>query len=237
MVDSCFKIKKGLGGWALGHMRNVWQERRVVWEKTKQQLFPLFFTQTSQLATSSLPKNLWIILDSAIVPCPWKDDIEKSAFFPCRFFSLQFNKNVSTKMYMVCSVCTFTENFEHSKGFWKNRINFSIRRSKLRWVRNPLATLPHSPRPTQIQGMPVRYWRWCKPQNGNIHRTVSVSVVRKASKCFTDHPTLPVMGNIHEVPGGAAVPKRTNCKWNRSGLSLTSDFPLPLYTRGVRSQS
>ena len=82
----------------------------------------------------------------------------------------------------------------------------SIRMSRLLSARNLLATHPHPPRPIQIQGMPIGHLRSHRRrkslrENKNIDRTVSVSVVRQTSKSFTDHPTLPMVGNIHEIPG------------------------------------
>ena len=114
----------------------------------------------------------------------------------------------------------------------------SIRMSRLLSARNLLATHPHPPRPNQIQGMPIGHLRSYRRrkslrENKNIHRTVSVSVVRQTSKSFTDHPTLPVVGNIHEIPGS----KIEGTQNRICPISLTSDFRLPLYTPGARSQS
>ena len=159
-------------------------------------------------------------------------------FFPLIVF--QFHS-----FYVLCLVSRFTGRFEHPKGSWKIGISLcstfsliSIRMSRLLSARNLLATHPHPPRPIQIQGMPIghsRSYRRRKSlrENKNVHRTVSVSVVRQTSKSFTDHPTLPVVGNIHEIPGS----KIEGTQNRICPISLTSDFPLPLYTPGARSQS
>ena len=189
-------------------MRNVWQQRRVVWHKNKIKTVFVPGQLTSSSAHASLSQGLcklfWTV---RLNPMSMKDKIDSSGVFPWSF-------PIQHPLYIMCLVSRFTENFQRSKGSWKSRnqkeqVTVSEESSS---HSSPLATShPDARDACQILNWKVIQIAKCSRENRNIHRTVSVSVVRKTSEFFTDHPTLPVVGNIHEVPGGA-VPWRTNSK-------------------------
>merc|ERR1719367_1593852 len=81
----------------------------------------------------------------------------------------------------MCLISRFSENFV-SKRFLEFSVESEGANNCERGIRLPIVPICHVP-----------------PRSKGC-RTVSVSVVRKASKFFTDHPTLPVVWNIHKVP-------------------------------------
>ena len=158
--------------------------------------------------------NLWKICLSR------KDNIGSSAFFPSLFFNLTLH---------VWAYKWFLKEQDYLCIFF-----FSIRMSKLLWVRNPLANHPHQPRPIQIQGMPIGYCRkqnYCQKVKKSTGQSASPSLERLPRSSPTTQPSQWWGTSIKYLKNEEETKK------NRAGPFLTSDFLLPLYTLGGHSRS
>ena len=182
----------------------------VSWKQNnKSHFWNVHFPQTLFIYSSRF-HSLWFGLDHVRRVCSRRISLPFFLFHSTRFWIDWITIVINVFSFQI------THKFgKHPKCSWnhknvyfhKRSFSFlSIRKSKLLWVKNPLATHHHLPRPIQIQGMPVECYAVKKTQNAwktiywNIHRTVSVPIVRETAKFFSYHPAFPVVGNVHEVP-------------------------------------
>ena len=168
-------------------------------------------------------RNLWKICLSR------KDDI---GLLPLIVF--QFNITCLSVQTVLERTGLSSSVFSFSRSEWASYC-FSIRMSKLLWVRNPLANHPHQPRPIQIQGMPIGYCRRqndCQKVEKSTGQSASPSLERLPSSSPTTQPSQWWGTSIKYLKN-----EKQTKKTNRTGPFLTSDFPLPLYTLGGRSRS
>ena len=134
--------------------------------------------------------NLWKICLSR------KDNIGSSAFFPSLFFNLTLHV-WAYKWFLKEQdyLCIFFFSIRMSKLLFLNQNEQVILSEESSCQPSPSATSHPDPRDA------YRILQKAKllSESKKIYRTVGVSVVRKTSKVFTNHPTLPVVGNIHKV--------------------------------------
>ena len=129
--------------------------------------------------------------------------------------------------------------FERTNGSWKNKIIsvfsfsrsewasycFSIRMSKLLWVRNPLANHPHQPRPIQIQGMPIGYCRKqndCQKVEKSTGQSASPSLERLPRSSPTTQPSQWWGTSIKYLKNEEQTKKKQS--WSFSHLRLSPPF-------------
>ena len=141
-----------------------------------------------------LVSSLYLVWTGPCKTCLFKKEIV--AIFPFSF------NTILNRLDNYCNQCLQFPNYSQvwktstmflklqNVYFHKRSFSFlSIRKSKLLWVKNPLATHHHLPRPIQIQGMPVECYAVKKKHKMLERQYIEISTGQSASPSLERLPS------------------------------------------------
>ena len=165
----------------------------VSWKQNnKSHFWNVHFPQTLFIYSSRF-HSLWFGLDHVRRVCSRRISLPVFLFHSTRFWIDWITIVINVFSFQI------THKFgKHPKCSWnyknvyfhKRSFSFlSIRKSKLLWVKNPLATHHHLPRPIQIQGMPVECYAVKKKHKMLERQYIEISTGQSASPSLERLPS------------------------------------------------